>query len=208
MDFFAADLCDECYEREYSDECCKEECCEDKCYGKVCYKEECRKEECYEEAPIMFSKKRKAKKKKAKSSSASDGDFDDDNDVDSSPESVKPPVEEEIDKSKVWNEEVAVSDVIRLQSRDGFWDLPSLFVTKKLEGKPIEVPGVDLSASPIVKKRVVSTVFTLAYLEKFFGENTGRWRFAKEKALKWLKRIESSVNWEQVINGVIPSITK
>lgn len=108
----------------------------------------------------------------------------------------------------MWNEEASVSDVIRLQSRDGFWDLPSLFVTKKLEGKPIEVPGVDLSASPIVKKRVVSTVFTLAYLEKFFSDNTGRWRFAKEKAFKWLKRIEASVNWEQVINGVIPSITK
>lgn len=195
-----------CYEREY-------ECCEEFC-----------KEECIEEAPMKLSKKKKGKKmkmrfskKKGKKSSIPD-DADEDNDdaddadavdaADSSPESVKPPVEEEIDPSKVWNEEASVSDVIRLQSRDGFWDLPSLFVTKKLEGKPIEVPGVDLSASPIVKKRVVSTVFTLAYLEKFFSDNTGRWRFAKEKAFKWLKRIEASVNWEQVINGVIPSITK
>lgn len=106
-----------------------------------------------------------------------------------------------------WKSEASAVDILRLQSRDGFWDLHSSFVEDRCGGKMPEI-GIDLSESPIVKKRVVSTVFTIAYLLKFFKESPGKWKFAKEKGMKWLKRIEGSVNWEKIIEDAIPSITK
>lgn len=115
---------------------------------------------------------------------------------------------EEIDMSKVWKDDCSVEDIIRLQSRDGFWDLPSLFISKKCKEKLPEIPGIDFSELPIVRKRVISTVFTLAYLAKFNAENAGRWKYAKEKGIKWLKRMESTINWEQIINENISCIDK
>lgn len=86
--------------------------------------------------------------------------------------------------------------------------MPSAFITEKCGGKSPELAGIDLSESPIVRKRVISTIFTLAYLEKFEKEILNRWKFAKEKGLKWLKRIESSANWDQIIIGILLEITK
>lgn len=119
----------------------------------------------------------------------------------------EPEPEEKEETKPAWNEDVKEVDVVRLQSRDGFWDLPSNFVTEKCGGASVEI-GLDLSESPIIKKRVVSTVFSLAYLKKFFETSNGKWRSAKEKGLKWLRRIEASVNWIDIIKYLIPSISK
>ncbi|KAK8871880.1 von Willebrand factor A domain-containing protein 5A [Tritrichomonas musculus] len=115
--------------------------------------------------------------------------------------------EEEAHEKDPWEADASAVDIVRLQSRDGFWDLPSSFITNKAGGKLPEI-GIDLSESPIVRKRAISTVFTLGYLMKFLGDSSGKWRFAKEKGLKWLKRIESSVNWDQIIAEIIESISK
>ena len=80
--------------------------------------------------------------------------------------------------------------------------MPSAFITEKCGGKSPELAGIDLSESPIVRKRVISTIFTLAYLEKFEKEILNRWKFAKEKGL------ESSANWDQIIIGSLLEITK
>ena len=113
-----------------------------------------------------------------------------------------------VDPSKIWPDSCQVSDVIRLQSKDGFWDLPSSFIASKFGGEILTVPGLDLSESPIVKKRVSSTLFTLGFLKKFFGENTGKWKFAKEKGIRWLMKINSAKNWEEVVDAIIPKISK
>ena len=131
----------------------------------------------------------------------------DDDDVVVDVDEVIKSVDEKNKNEPAWKSEASFLDLVRLQSRDGFWDLHSSFVCEKSNGKLPDI-GVDLSESPIVLKRVTSTVFTLAYLEKFFGDAAGKWKFAKEKGFRWLKRINGDVNWEQIIKNAIPSITK
>lgn len=113
----------------------------------------------------------------------------------------------EADLAKIWADSASFVDIIRLQSRDGFWDLPSSFESQKLGEKSIDV-GIDLEDSPIVKKRVMSTVFTLGYLAKFYDGDSNKLKFAKEKSLKWLMRINSTANWEEIIANNISLISK
>ena len=70
------------------------------------------------------------------------------------------------------------------------------------------VPGLDISESPILKKRVSSTLFTLGFLKKFFSENFGKWKFANEKGIRWLMRIDSAKNWEEAVDAIISKISK
>lgn len=112
-----------------------------------------------------------------------------------------------VDPSKIWPDSCQISDIVRLQSRDGFWDLPSSFIASKFSGEMPSVPGLDLSESPILKKRVSSTLFTLGFLKKFFSENSGKWKFAKEKGIRWLMRIDSAKNWEEVVDAIISKIS-
>lgn len=160
---------------------------------------------CPTDHDISFAKKKKSKAKFVDDAGDADGDIENSklDDVTADTNLIN-----EIDSSKVWSNDASAVDIIRLQSRDGFWDLPSAFITEKCSGKSPELAGIDLSESPIVRKRVISTIFTLAYLEKFEKEILNRWKFAKEKGLKWLKRIESSVNWEQIIIGILSEIIK
>ena len=133
-----------------------------------------------------------------------------DEDNDSTNKTIEIDVEE-IDMSKVWKDDCSVEDIIRFQSRDGFWDLSSLFVSRKCKGKLPEISGNSrnrfFGVTNDQKKRVISTVFTLAKV-KFNTENAGRWKFAKEKGIKWLKRMKSTINCEEIINGIISCIDK
>ena len=36
-----------------------------------------------------------------------------------------------VDPSKIWPDSCQISDIVRLKSRDGFWDLPSSFIASK-----------------------------------------------------------------------------
>ena len=109
------------------------------------------------------------------------------------------------DHSNVWDKNASTSDVIRLQSRDGFWDLPTSFVSKSFGGSLPNIE-VDLSHSPIIKKRVMSSIFALGFLEKFQKTNLNKWKHAKEKCFKWLKRINSSVDWDKIIQSYLTKI--
>ncbi|KAK8845864.1 von Willebrand factor A domain-containing protein 5A [Tritrichomonas musculus] len=109
------------------------------------------------------------------------------------------------DHSNVWDKNASTSDVIRLQSRDGFWDLPTSFVSKSFGGSLPNIE-VDLSHSPIIKKRVMSSIFALGFLEKFQKTNLNKWKHAKEKCFKWLKRINSSVDWDKIIQSCLTKI--
>ena len=116
-------------------------------------------------------------------------------------------LELESDSDKIWDDDAPAINIIRLQSRNGFWDLPSSFVIKKNSGNMLLINEIDSNLSPIVKKRVVSTVFTLAYLKKFHNENPNKWKFAIEKGVCWLKMIVSA-NWMQIIEESMKDILK
>ena len=115
--------------------------------------------------------------------------------------------EPESDSDKIWDDDSPAINIIRLQSRDGFWDLPSSFVIKKNSGQMLLINEINLNLSPILKKRIVSTVFTLAYLKKFHNENPNKWKFAIEKGVCWLKMIVSA-NWLQIIEESMKDILK
>lgn len=88
---------------------------------------------------------------------------------------------------KIWSDDAPFVDIIKLQSKDGFWDLPTDFISKKFSGKDLLI-DVDFSHSPILKKRVISTVFTLAFLAKFHFSDEKKWQYSKEKGFSWLMR--------------------
>ena len=51
------------------------------------------------------------------------------------------------------------------------------------------------SYSPLIAKRIISTIFTIAYLEKLYIRRISQWTNSKEKGLKWLMKINSTTNW-------------
>ncbi|KAK8897039.1 von Willebrand factor A domain-containing protein 5A [Tritrichomonas musculus] len=114
--------------------------------------------------------------------------------------------EKEEENNIVFDTNITPIDIMRLQKVDGFWDLPSAFIYEKTGGK---IPEIDIDfseMSPIIKKRVISTIFCLCYLFKFNKENINKWNFEKEKSLKWLNKISSTLNWDTLIESNIPNI--
>ncbi|KAK8837758.1 von Willebrand factor A domain-containing protein 5A [Tritrichomonas musculus] len=107
---------------------------------------------------------------------------------------------------KIWSDDAPFVDIIKLQSKDGFWDLPTDFISKKFSGKDLLI-DVDFSHSPILKKRVISTVFTLAFLAKFHFSDEKKWQYSKEKGFSWLKRIDFEEKWDEIVNKIIPDIS-
>lgn len=113
------------------------------------------------------------------------------------------PQEEDIN---VFDANITPLDIMRLQKVDGFWDIPSAFIYAKTGGKIPEIDVDFTELSPIIKKRVISTIFCLCYLFKFNKENIKKWNFEKEKSLKWLNKISPKLNWITLIESNIPNI--
>ena len=114
--------------------------------------------------------------------------------------------EENKEDINVFDANITPLDIMRLQKVDGFWDIPSSFIYTKTGGKIPEIDVDFTELSPIIKKRVISTVFCLCYLFKFNKENINKWNFEKEKSLKWLNKISPTLNWITLIERNIPNI--
>lgn len=108
---------------------------------------------------------------------------------------------------KDWKNDASVSDIVRIQSRDGFWDLTSSFINEKCNMKVIKDNITFALDSALVEKRICSTLFAIAYLEKYYQELANKWKFAAEKGFRWLKKINSDANWAQIIDMIVPCIS-
>lgn len=101
----------------------------------------------------------------------------------------------------IWNDDSSLSDILKIQNCDGFWDLPSSFIDLKTNGKSINL-GIDLSNfSASIINRIKSTIFTIAYLEKFYNDEKSKWENAKINSFKWLSEIDSNAKWDEIVTS-------
>ncbi|KAK8843217.1 von Willebrand factor A domain-containing protein 5A [Tritrichomonas musculus] len=101
------------------------------------------------------------------------------------------------DPNHAWNNNAGASEIVKLQSRDGFWDISTKFMAKHFSSES-DIPSIGKHfGNVIIEKRVRSTVFVLAFLTKFHSENFGG--NSQSKALKWLNKINKTVNWDEII---------
>lgn len=100
-----------------------------------------------------------------------------------------------------WNDDSSLSDILKIQNCDGFWDLPSSFIDLKTNSKSIFL-RIDLSNfSASIINRIISTIFTIAYLEKFYNDEKSKWENAKINSFKWLSEIDSNAKWDEIITS-------
>ena len=98
-----------------------------------------------------------------------------------------------------WDENSSFEDILRLQNCEGFWDLSSSFINSKTIGQLL-INEIDLSQiTTVVRKRILSVIFVICYLEKFYNDDKSKWIQAREKSIKWLSEINGNANWEEII---------
>lgn len=77
------------------------------------------------------------------------------------------------DLNHAWKNNVSIDEIVKLQSRDGFWDISTKFIVMHFMNES-DMPSFGTSFSnAIIEKRVRSTVFVLAFLSKYHIENYG-----------------------------------
>lgn len=102
------------------------------------------------------------------------------------------------DLNHAWKNNATIDEIVKLQSRDGFWDISTKFIIEHFLNES-DIPKIGTSfGNAIIEKRVRSTVFVLAFLSKYHIENYGG--NSQLKALKWLNKIKKTVNWELIIS--------
>lgn len=98
-----------------------------------------------------------------------------------------------------WDENSSFEDILRLQNCEGFWDLSSSFINSKTIGQLL-INEIDLpQITTVVRKRILSVIFVICYLEKFYNDDKSKWIQAREKSIKWLSEINGNANWEEII---------
>lgn len=114
------------------------------------------------------------------------------------------------DSRHSWSNDASVVDIVKMQSRDGFWDISTKFVSCHFgDDKEGEAPSIGFEIdNAMIMKRVRSTVFVLAYLTKYHSKDEGMWNNSKEKALKWLCKINKTARWEDSISNFIENLQR
>ncbi|OHT07858.1 breast cancer suppressor candidate 1,bcsc-1 [Tritrichomonas foetus] len=105
----------------------------------------------------------------------------------------------------VWNSKISTEDILRQQSFDGFWEISKEIISKYFTERIMnEISGKFSEISPIVLKRILATIFALAYLEKHRLNQQKMWKSSHNKAVKWLNRMaKQPISWNEFISAIL-----
>lgn len=116
--------------------------------------------------------------------------------------------EKEIHSNNSWNEDASITDIVKMQTRDGFWDISTKFIESHfIDNKKTVSVGISFG-NPMIDKRVKSTVFVLAFMLKYFSENEKILKNSHQKAIKWLNKINKSTKWDEIISNFKENIQR
>jgi hypothetical protein len=105
-------------------------------------------------------------------------------------------MESELERAQ---KEKDISSFLDGHSAEGFWGDSIQMMAKSGLTEPPMLPQITSDNA----EKVLATVLAIALLRKRYSDEVGLWRLLEQKALQWLKRIDSRVNWSEIIHRVV-----